>query len=111
MFDEGDFAGRLQENEACMGDKGYQGIQHDCKASLPDKKPKGKELSEAQKARNRRISQVRIVVEHTIRRMKIFQVLAQTYRHSRDSHDVAFEIVAALTNRQIRKHLLCAALA
>jgi hypothetical protein len=109
MFADSGVGDRLQDDEACMGDKGYQGIQHGCKAVLPDKKPKGKALSAVQRARNRRITQVRIVVEHTIGRMKTFQVLAQTYRHPRESHDEAFEIVAALTNRQIRKRLRCAA--
>ena len=111
MFADSGVGDRLQDDEACMGDKGYQGIQHSCKAVLPDKKPKGKELSAVRRARNRRITQVRIVVEHTIGRMKIFQVLVQTYRHPRESHDEVFEIVAALTNRQIRRRLRCGALA
>ena len=111
MFDDSGIADRLQDDEACMGDKGYQGIQHSCQAVLPHKKPKGKELTVAQKARNRRINQVRIVVEHIIGHLKVSQVLVQTYRHPRNSHDEVFEIVAALANHQIRKRLHCAALA
>ncbi len=59
----------------------------------------------------RRINQVRIVVEHIMGHLKIFQVLVQTYRHPRNSHDEVFEIVAALANHRIRKRLHYAALA
>ena len=104
IFDESEL-GDMDDEDAYMGDKGYQGIQHDHNAVLPDKKPKGKELSLEQKARNKRISKVRIVVEHTFGKVKNYQVLSQRYRHPRDSHDTVFEIVAGLVNRQIRDRI------
>jgi hypothetical protein len=103
MFDDSGVGDRLQGDEAYMGDKGYQGIQRDCKAVLPHKRPQGGELTEEQKAHNSRLSSVRVVVEHTIGWMKHFRVLAQTYRHPRESHNRAFEIVAGLVNRRIRR--------
>lgn len=110
IFDENE-PGDMDEDDAYMGDSGYQGIQHDHNAILPDKKPKGRELSSEQKARNKRISKARVVVEHTIGKMKIYQVLSQKYRHPRDSHDEVFEIVAGLVNRQIRSRISQNALA
>ena len=104
IFDEND-AGDMDDDDAYMGDKGYQGIQQDHYAILPDKKPKGKELSVEQKARNKRISKVRLVVEHTFGKIKNYQAVSQKYRHPRDSHDAVFGIVAGLVNRQIRSRI------
>ena len=104
IFDESD-PGDMDDSDAFMGDKGYQGIQHDLYVILPDKKPKGKELSLEQKARNKRISKVRLVVEHTFGKIKNYQALSQKYRHPRDSHDAVFGIVAGLVNRQIRSRI------
>ena len=106
LYDESGVSDRLDDDEAMMGDKGYQGIQHDGLAVLPDKKPKGGELTAEQKARNRRISHYRIVVENTICQLKTFRVLAHVYRHARESHSDVFAIVAALVNRRIRRRPL-----
>lgn len=111
MFEDSGVGDRLEGDEAYMGDKGYQGIQRDCKAVLPHKRPKGGQLTEEQKAYNSRLSSVRVVVEHTIGWMKHFRVLAQTYRHPRESHNRAFEIVAGLVNRRIRRRRRSVALA
>ncbi len=103
LYDESGTGDRLDDDEAMMGDKGYQGIQKDGLAVLPDKKPKGGELTEDQKARNRRISHYRIVVENTICQLKTFRVLAHVYRHARETHSDVFAIVAVLVNRRIRR--------
>ena len=97
--------GSLTDTEAYMADKGYQGLQDEHKAVLPDKKPRGKDLTPEQKARNKRISKARIIVERIIGKLKVYQVLSQKYRHARDSHDEVFEIVAGLTNHRIRNQL------
>ena len=104
IFDECD-CGDMDEGDAFMGDKGYQGMQHDHYVILPDKKAKGKELSLEQKARNKRISKMRIVVEHTFGKIKNYQALSQKYRHPRDSHDAVFGVVTGLVNRQIRSRI------
>jgi hypothetical protein len=106
LYDESGVGDRLDDDEAMMGDKGYQGIQKDGLAILPDKKPKGGELTDEQKARNRRISHYRIVVENTICQLKTFRVLAHVYRHARATHSDVFAIVAALVNRRIRRRPL-----
>jgi hypothetical protein len=106
LYDESKVSGRLDEDEAMMGDSGFQGIQKDHLAVLPDKKPKGGGLTDEQKARNRRLSHYRIVVENTICQLKTFRVLAHVYRHARESHSDIFAIVATLVNRRIRRHPL-----
>jgi hypothetical protein len=106
LYDESGVNERLNDDEAVMGDSGFQGIQKDHRAVLPDKKPKGGALTDAQKARNRRLSHYRIVVENTICQLKTFRVLAHVYRHARTSHSNVFAIVAVLVNRRIRCHPL-----
>jgi hypothetical protein len=103
LYDDSGVRDHLDDDEAMMGDKGYQGIQHDGLAVLPDKKPKGRELTEDQKTRNRRISHYRIVVENTICQLKTFRVLAHVYRHARETHNDIFAIVAVLVNRRIQR--------
>ncbi len=91
-----------------MGDKGYQGLQNDNPdrtVELPVRKPPGQELTDEQKALNRVLAGTRIVVEHTLAHMKIFQVLAQVYRHARDAYSSIFRLIAGLVNRHIDRRL------
>lgn len=59
-----------------LGDKAYVG--EDIKT--PKKKPKGGELTEAEKEQNRELSAKRIRVEHGVRKVKTFKILRQDYR-------------------------------
>lgn len=61
-----------------LGDKAYQGAAK--QTQTPKKKPGGGELSEEEKAANRLISQERIYVEHSIRKVKGFRVVRDEYR-------------------------------
>lgn len=61
-----------------IGDKAYIGAAKP--TQTPKKKPKGGELSEAEKAENRRISQERIYVEHSIRKVKGYRVVRDEFR-------------------------------
>ena len=87
-----------------MMDAGYQGIRNDVPAKRvehPHRASRGHPLTDAQKAENRVLAKVRIRIEHTLGKMKIFQVLAQVYRHRRDQYHPCFCIVAGLTNRRM----------
>ncbi len=59
-----------------IGDKAYLGED----IETPQKKPKGGELSEAEKEKNRELSAKRIRVEHGVRKVKTFKILRQDYR-------------------------------
>lgn len=61
-----------------LGDKGYVGAKPE--VETPVKKPKGGELTEAQRESNRKLSQKRIRVEHGIRRLKAFRIVRDEYR-------------------------------
>jgi hypothetical protein len=63
-------------NKPKLGDKAYIGED----IETPTKKPKGGELSEAEKAKNRALSSKRVIVEHAVRRVKTFKIMRQDYR-------------------------------
>jgi len=62
-----------------MGDKAYGAGKHP-EIETPQKKPKGKELSEEQKAANKELSRKRVRVEHGIRRVKGWRIVRDEYR-------------------------------
>lgn len=93
-----------EAGEAAMTDKGYDGIQKDYPGVpiyQPYKARRGHRLSEEQKAYNRHLSRYRIVVEHALAQLNRFQVLAQVFRHARESHGQIVRVVAGLVNRRI----------
>jgi hypothetical protein len=60
-------------------DKAYQSSDHQT-LHTPHKKPKGGELTPEQREENRRLSQKRIFVEHSVRRIKGWRILREDYR-------------------------------
>jgi hypothetical protein len=97
----------LDEGEAAMMDKGFDGIQKDFphkQLYLPFKARRGHPLTEAQKVYNRHLSSYRIVVEHTNARLNQFGALSQVWRGGRDGqHTQAVRVVAHLVNRRMEK--------
>ena len=77
------------------GDSGYQGVPG---MQTPIKKPRGGTLTKEQKQHNRTLAKRRIVVEHTLRRMKIFRILSYRFRNPRKRHTLIFKNVAGLHN-------------
>jgi len=65
---------------------------------LPNKKPKGKELTKEEKKYNKELSKRRITVEHTFGKMKIYQILSQRFRNLRNTHSLIFKNIAGLHN-------------
>jgi len=89
-------------------DLGYLGIQKDYDAleiHIPHKKPRKSKanphpkLTDEQKAENREMSRVRVVVENAVCRMKRFNALVVTFRNHKDNlvDDVAL-VAAGLAN-------------
>ncbi len=83
----------------CLADSGYLGLKK-CHANsrLPDKKSKLHPLTHEQKASNRQLSSERFVVEHIIRSVKIFRILAERYRNRRKRFGLRFNLIAAIYN-------------
>lgn len=83
----------------CLGDRGYQGLQkRHAKSRTPIKKPRGREVSKADKRRNRELARQRIVCEHVIGKLKVFKILADRYRNRRRRFGLRVHLLAALYN-------------
>lgn len=95
---------RLPEGVGGIGDSAYQGIENLHPQGLgasPRKKPRGKPRPAEDTAFNTAFSRRRIVVEHTIGRMRRYQSITQTDRNHRQRHTPRVAAIVGLVNRQI----------
>jgi hypothetical protein len=79
-------------------DNGFQGVKKKyphLKVRMPKKKPKGGELTAAQKERNKTISRRRITVEHAIGGVKRFGIVHDVFRNVRKGFDDKVMLVCA----------------
>lgn len=82
-----------------LGFKGYQKQYPDSRVSMPERKPRTRELSKTVKERNRRKSSVRVLVEHAIGGIKRLGIVAQVYRNKiKDFDDRVMLISSGLWN-------------
>lgn len=82
-----------------LADSGYQGVAKVHAESLtPFKRWQGKMLTDEQKVHNRHLARKRILVAHVIRRLKVFRILKETYRHRRRRFGLRLNLIAALYN-------------
>lgn len=82
-------------------DRGYQGIKKDfpqMNVKIPVKKKKGVELSKKDKRYNKKLSKERVIVEHTIGKMKKFGIMGNTFRNRLKNYDTKVSIVSGLVN-------------
>ncbi len=104
LFEDDPLLLNLPKNCAGMGDLGYLGSEHlnsHLKMILPQKKPPGKDLTEAQKLNNKAISQIRVRVEHPFSYLKHFNILSQRFRGritNRQNLDLPFKTIACIYN-------------
>ena len=92
----------LHESLEVLADSGYQGLQklHE-KSKTPRKKPRNSKLTEEQRQSNRALACRRVVVEHVIRRLKVFRILAERYRNRRKRFSLRFNLIAELYNYEL----------
>lgn len=85
-------------------DLGYPGIAKILpgRGFIPRRKPRGKERPPEDVAYNTAFSRVRIVVEHSIGRVRRYQALTQMDRHHRKMHTERVMAAAGLANRQLQ---------
>ena len=84
-------------------DTGFQGY-HPPNVTIhqPFKKPKGGQLSPAQKEHNKLVSKERVEVEHSIGGVKIFRIVRDIYRnHRQDFDDLIMETACGLFNLRL----------
>lgn len=88
------------EGSTIWQDTGFQGFAPPgVTIKQPKKKPKGRELSEADKEKNREISKVRVEVEHQIGGIKRCQIVVQKFRNWADYYvDDVMETACGLHN-------------
>ena len=58
-------------------------------------------MTDEQRAQNRRLSQIRLKVEHLFCRLKVFKILSYKYRNHRKRFALRFNLIAALVNRDL----------
>src|SRR5574341_2430107 len=67
-----------------VADTGYQGLLRlHANSQTPTKKSQHHPLTKEQRAANRALSRVRIVIENILRKLKIFRILSERYRNRR----------------------------
>jgi hypothetical protein len=85
-------------------DLGYVGIEKDfpdVKAVLPIKKKHNIELTQKEKIYNKKHRRQRVIVEHTICRIKKFGIMGNKYRNRLKRYDTMSDIVSGLVNYRI----------
>jgi len=82
--------GKSQENTTFWLDLGFKGIENDypdLNVVMPKKKPRGKELTDQEKVKNKIISGFRVIIEHAICGIKRFRITTDKFRNRRIGFD------------------------
>ena len=80
----------------------YQGITKLHPTSCtPTKKPRRGNLPDCERQHNRLLARLRVTVEHSIRRLKIFRILAERYRNRRKRFGLRLNLIAAIVNDEL----------
>jgi hypothetical protein len=91
-----------QLEQLWVADRGYQGIaKFHAYSCTPYKKSRKHRLSKEERQFNRQLAQVRITVEHTFRKLKIFRILSERYRNRRKRFGLRFNLIAGLLNYEL----------
>jgi hypothetical protein len=91
------------EGSKLYQDTGFQGYAPDGATTCqPKKKPRGKELTAAEKAVNQEISRERVGVEHSIGRVKVFRIIGDVFRNLKDGFvDLVMATACGLANLRL----------
>ena len=92
----------IHEQTQIIVDTGYQGIQNiHSKTRKPKKRSKKNPLTKTEKQNNRIISSERVMVEHVIRKIKIFRIMGERYRNRRRRFGLRLNLIAAIYNFEL----------
>ena len=91
------------EGSTLYKDTGFQGYEPEKITTVqPKKKPRGGQLTDSEKERNREISSQRIRVEHSIGGVKIYRIVRDIYRNRKSGYeDLVIETAVGLYNYRI----------
>jgi hypothetical protein len=87
-------------------DLGYLGVEKDYPkqtSSIPNRKKRNKKLSQEEKEQNKNHSIKRIVIEHTICRLKKFRIMSDVFRNRLRKYNRISDIVSGLVNYRIMR--------
>ncbi|HEY6536400.1 MAG TPA: transposase family protein [Candidatus Nitrosocosmicus sp.] len=90
-----------------VSDFGYLGVETDFLeqlSSIPNRKKRDLELSQEEKEYNINHSKERIVIEHTICRLKKYRIMSDVFRNRLKSYTRISDIVAGVVNYRIMNH-------
>ena len=98
---------QLPEGSVLGQDSGFQGfIAPGVTILQPKKKPPKGKLTDEEKADNRWISHIRVLVEHSIGGVKVFRIVHDVIRHwIPEIRDKVMEICCGLYNFRIRHQM------
>ncbi len=92
----------LKRSQLCLADRGYQGFaKYHAGACTPTKKRRKQPLPAEEKQHNRALAQLRVRVEHVIRRLKIFRIFSGRYRNRRKRFGLRLNLIAGLLNYEL----------
>jgi len=94
---------RFPKGSKLWKDLGFQGYEPDQITTYqPKKKPKGGELTPAEKEHNQAISRERIGIEHSLGGVKVFRIVHDIYRnHKQQFEDLIMETACGLHNLRL----------
>jgi hypothetical protein len=88
-------------------DLGYLGIEKDFPqqlSSIPHRKKRNMQLSQEREEYNQGHAQKRIIIEHTICRLKKYRILSDIFRNKLRKHNKVSDIVSGLVNYRIMNY-------
>ena len=102
IADESEY--RLPEGSTLLQDTGFQGFSvSNVEILQPAKKPRGKELTQEQKDRNRNISKIRVRIEHVVNGVKRYRIVKDKCRNwIKNFTDQVMEIACGLHNLRLK---------
>ena len=102
--DEAGYGDCFPEGAVLLQDTGFQGFSAESARTVqPKKKPRGGELSEEEKERNRKISGIRIRIEHVISGVKRYRIVKDKIRNwKKGFRDTVMETCCGLHNFRLR---------
>jgi hypothetical protein len=94
---------KFDKSVKLRADLGYWGLQTEMSGvMLPLKNSKLHRLTKTEKKLNRELAGKRAKVENVIRRLKIFRILGERYRHRRKRFGLRFNLIAGLHNYELK---------
>ena len=97
---------QLPTDYCTYADLGYIGITKAypwLNIKMPKKKPKGGELTEEEKLKNKEVSSIRVKVEHAIGGAKRFGIVSDIFRNKQDEfNDKVMEVSCGLWNYHLK---------